>query len=315
MTAPRWLELLVRMTAGEQEEDPFIGVLEVLHDDDPTWPSSVRVFKDRARYRVEDLDGTLLTIRNAEHTFVFGGMHEEDGSDDGSPWRYANGEDGWYRPGAYGNVIERREPQDWRGDDFTSPTGPARAVTYLGRDAWEIELAPPERKPSPLVLTIDAVNGMTYERRSVRFGVLTRWTQLEVVGSHDDGLFTWDGEAHWYTHGFREVTEEEIETDRRERAEWMANHGVGPVTVTSRVDLHPHEQRDDGGFYASFDASSDGVVARRPASSEAWDLDANCTHVDRWTDGTWDWYVGSDDGPAQLAELRRQLSEPRPGAE
>jgi hypothetical protein len=310
MTPPSWLELLVRMTAGEQEERPFVGVLEVADEVETSWPSRVRVFKDRERYRVESLDGRVLTIRNAEHTFVFRDEHDEDCPDD-VPHRYDNLDGEYVRPGAYGNVIERREPRDWRGDDFTIPTGPAAAVTFLGHDAWQIELAPPEHKPSPLVVTIDAANGMTYEQRSALFGVLSRWTQLEVVDSHDDALFVWNGDAAWYTGEWREVSVEEEQQWERERAAWMAERGIGPLRVSTTLELHVHEQEEDDGFFASFDASSHGFVARRRRSDEPWDLDVDYPHLDRWSDSTWEWCVGSQDGPEQLAEIRRQLAEPR----
>lgn len=214
------------MTAGEPEESPFVGILEVrelgrddqdevveVGDDDLRWPSRVRVFKDRERYRVESLDGTLLTIRDAQYTFVFGhDLDDEDHTVAGhdTPRRFDNEADGEVRPGAHGQVIERREAIDWRGDDFTTPAGPAVPVTYLGRDAWEVELVPPLHKPSPLVLTIDAVTGMTYQQRSVQYGVLSRWVELEDVASHSDSLFEWDGHAHWYEGSFREATDEEI---------------------------------------------------------------------------------------------------------
>ena len=298
------------MTAGEPEEQPFTGVLEVTGDDDPSWPTTVRVFKDRDRYRVEALDGTVLTIRNPQHTFVF---RRDDDHDADVPHRFENDDDsGVYRPGALSHLIERREPRDWRGDDFTTPTGPARQVTYLGRDAWEVELAPPEHKPSPLLITIDAVNGMTYEQRSLLLGGLSRWTQLDLVDAHDDELFEWHGDAVWYSGESREITEEEIENLRREEVEAMRALGVGRVVVSATVELYPHERDDDGAFFASFDASTHGFVARRPRSDTAWDLDVHHRHLERWSDDTWDWCVGSDEGPELLSEIRRQLVEPRP---
>jgi hypothetical protein len=300
------------MIAGERDEQPFVGVLEVCLDGDPSWPSIVRVFKDRDRYRVEDMEGRVLTIRNPEHTFVFLDDHEADCPDRGAPQRYDNTDGEWVRPGAHAHVIERREPSDWRGDDFATPTGEATATTYLGRDAWQVELAPPEHKQWALTVTVDAVTGMTYEQRTSAHGVLTRWTDLAVVESHPGELFTWDGDARWFAVESREVSMEEEREDDRQRAAWMAERGVGSLRVSSTVRLYPHEQGDDDGFFASFSTRAHGFVARRPRSDEPWHLDVHYDHTERWSDAAWDWCIGSEDSPEQLVEIRRQLSEQRP---
>lgn len=300
-----WLELLVRMCAGEAGERPFVGVLEVPYEeDDDRWPSTVRVFKDRDRYRVETLDGDVLAIRGSAHTYVFRRDEEVQ--------RYDNDADGEFRPGPHSDVIMRREPWDWRGDDFTTPTGPASAVTYRGRDAWEIELAPPERKPSAIVLTVDATNGMVYEQRSVEFGVLSRWTEITDVESHPDELFEWTGDAVWHVVDFGIVTEEEVEREEAERASWMAEQGASSISVTEEVRLFPHESNDTGAFFASYRLDGHGVVARRPVSDEEWDLDMHYDHVERWSDGQWDWCVASGGSLDQVLEIRRQLAEPPP---
>lgn len=300
-----WLELLVRMCAGEEYERPFVGVLEVPYEEDEDrWPSTVRVFKDRDRYRVETLDGDLLTIRGSAHTYVFRRNEE--------PSRYENDADGEFRPGAHSGVIMRREAWDWRGADFTTPTGPAIAVTFLGREAWEVELAPPEHKPSALVLTIDATNGMVYEQRSVEFGVLNRWTEITDVESHADELFEWDGEVVWYEAFTHVMTDEEVEREDSERAAWMAEHGVSSVSVTEVVRLFPHQSDDSGAFFASYSLDGHGVVARRQRSDEEWDLDMDYAHSERWSDDEWDWCVASGGSLDQVREIRRQLAEPRP---
>jgi hypothetical protein len=323
MTPPSWLELLVRMTAGELEERPFVGVLEVIemrHDDDDEvhvasedeleWPSRVRVFKDRDRYRVEALDGTVLTIRDAMHVYVFHPPgHEPDDHEPGVPMKTAR-EDGIHR-GAHGADIARRSPRDWRGDDFTTPTGPARAVTYLGRPAWEVELAPPPHKPSPLVLVVDAVTGMTYEQRSIEFGVLSRWTELVTVESHPEELFTWEGEAYEYWATSGPMTEEDEREWERQRAERVAAMGLEPLDLTVKVTTHPYEVEDDGSFFVSLEARVDGVLLRRPTSPEPWDPDIHYPFVERWSDDRWDWYVASGSSVEHVTQIRRQLTEPR----
>jgi len=56
-------------------------------------------------------------------------------------------------------LIHRKPPSRWEGDDFTSLTGPIQPVEFLGRPAWEFELAPPSHKPFPLQLIVDAESG------------------------------------------------------------------------------------------------------------------------------------------------------------
>lgn len=303
------------MTAGEQDETPFTGVLEVVGDEDSEWPSMVRVFKDRERYRVEDLDGSVLTIHNLEHTFAF--RSDEDYPHDhgvpiGVPSRHDNEPGSTFHPGAYGHLIARRDPTDWRGDDFTTPTGPARAMTYLGRAAWEVELAPPAHKPSPLVIVVDAITGMTYEQRSIQFGLLSRWREIEPVESHPNALFEWDGDVHTFFGGSFVMSDDEESDWQRERAERAAALGVGPLELTVRAEVHPHEADDDGAFFASIEARVDGVLLRRPTSAERWEPDINYPHEQRWSDDTWDWCVASDGSVEHLTQIRRQLAEPRP---
>lgn len=312
------------MTAGEQEEQPFVGVLEVTEwqrddddevhpasDDERSWPSPVRVFKDRQRYRVEALDGTLLTIRDATDVYVFHPPgHELHDHEPGVPTKSAR-EDGIH-PGAHGADIARRSPRDWSGDDFTTPTGPPRAVTCLGRPAWEVELAPPPHKPSPLVLVVDAVTGMTYEQRSAAFGVLSRWTEIVTVESHPDELFRWDGEVYEYWATSGPMTQDDEREWERQRAERVASMGLGPLELTVPVTTYPHEVEDDGSFFVSLSADAQGVLVRRPTSSEPWDPDISYPFVTQWSDGHWDWCVASDSSAQHLDQIRRQLAEPRP---
>lgn len=306
--APPWIELLVRMCAGESAEQPFVGILEVAENyDGDEWPSAVRVFKDRERYRVESLDGRLLTIRQAGRTYVF---HEDD-----VPARLDDDEDGEVHHGAHGNIIRRRHPSDWRGDDFTRPAGPPREVTYLGRQAWEVELTPPPHKPSALVLTIDAGNGMTLEQRSVEFGLISRWTEIAAVESHPDDLFTWDGEVVRAWTGESEVTEEDLAEERRRDAEVAATLGIPALELSVELPMHVYVSDESGGFHAGFRTDVYGSVQRRRRSDEPWDLDQDFEHEERWSDNTWDWCVASDDVPEQLSSIRAQLTEPRPDRE
>ena len=79
----------------------------------------------------------------------------------------------------------------WSGDDFTRPSGPAREVRFLGRSAWEIELAPPPRKPHPMQLIVDQQTGLVLREGNAAFGTFTEWTSLDLTAELPDDLFVW----------------------------------------------------------------------------------------------------------------------------
>lgn len=193
---PTWPELIIQMCFGETEEQPLTGIVEVddryADDEDNGLPRTVRVHKSGARYRVETLDGDPLFIKGSDREWRF-----SPGAD--VPVMITQEDDEGYGFGSYGYAIERPNPTNWRGDDFTTPTGPPRRTTYLGRDAWEIELAPPPHKPAPILLTIDALTGMQMRWHSERFGDVFRWTEISHGVVHADGVFDWTGDYAWAT--------------------------------------------------------------------------------------------------------------------
>ncbi len=74
----------------------------------------------------------------------------------------------------------------WTGDDFTRPTGPAREVRFLDRSAWQIELAPPPRKPHPMQLIVDQQTGLLLREGNAAFGTFTEWTSLDLAAELPD---------------------------------------------------------------------------------------------------------------------------------
>ena len=318
--ASDWLEIQVRMGCGEQAEEPFIGILEVLElgtqsdeyddteDEQPTWPAQVRVFKDRDRYRVESLDGRLLTIKDREFTYAF---HDPE-----TPGRSANDDE--CARGAHGDAIQRRPAMDWRGDDFTRPTGPPRATRFLGRDAWEIELAPPSHKPSPYVMTVDAGNGMLLEGRSVLFGPHVRWLELNVQESLPDDLFTWDGDFYQgFAGSYEDMPEDirsQIDVENAERRTKLEELGIGPMTVGVTAMPHLHEWDDQGSFYASFDIDGLIVLLRRPHSEEPWEREPGMPLALEWSDGNWDWMLRATEefSAEQLEGVKRSFQAAEP---
>jgi hypothetical protein len=324
MTPPTWPELIVLMCFGESEEQPFTGVVTVDDpiagddgdgpDGDPPLPTTVRVHKKGARYRVETLDGDVLHIRGTDRSFVFRPGSQTPAMTDWS-------DDDAFGSGTYGQAVARPRPTSWRGDDFTTPTGPPTRTTFLGRDAWHVELAPPPHKPAPVQLVVDAVTGMQLRWGSDRFGDVFRWISLETGVELDDSLFEWDGPFvfGWFGQGddLPEDVREDIERSEREKAELAATIGVPALTMELGCVPQVLSVDSDGAYHALYDFEAFVTVRRRPRSDEHWELDGPDDETTRWVDDTWDWAVrlpGRSGDPGRsdrLARLRQQLAEPR----
>ena len=132
------------------------------------------------------------------------------------------------------------------------------------------------------------------------------------MASHPYALFEWNGDAFWYTATSGPMSDEAEAEWERDRAERAAALGVGPLDLTVRSRLYPHDLDDDGGFFVSIEARVDCVLLRRPRSAEPWDPDINYPHEQRWSDDQWDWCVASDGSVEHLTQIRHQLVEPRP---
>lgn len=331
MTTPTWPELIILMCFGETEETPFTGIVEVedrygfgaadgaagdldVDDMEVDLPQTVRVHKSGHRYRVETLDGEVLYIKGADRAWRF-----TPGADAPGMVDFVEGEEMEF--GSYGYAVERPDPTRWRGNNFTRPAGPMRPTTYLGRDAWEIEIAPPPHKPVPITLVIDATTGMQLRWGSDRFGDVFRWIHVEHGVYLADDLFTWDGPAFLlYSDDYSGMSDdmrEEFERADAERAAKAAALRLPDVRARVAGTMDVWGVEDDGSFHASIDFEAFVILDRRPHQDADWDdehddTDGRTRH--EWSDGTWDWRLtvppGIDD--AEAAEIRRQLSEPRP---
>jgi hypothetical protein len=305
---PTWPELIILMCFGESEEQPFTGIVEVddryADDEDDPLPRTVRVHKSGSRYRVETLDGQPLYIRAADR-----GWRIRPGGDTAA----LVNDDDEYIGGSYADVIERPNPTRWRGNDFTTPTGPATRTSYLGREAWQVEIAPPPHKPAPITLIIDAATGMQLRWGNDEFGDIFRWTDIDREVELADELFTWDG-----PFGFAYGDPEELPADVRamvergdaERAEKAKALRVPSLTVQLSAKPELFDVGDDGSFHAMFDFGGFVIVERRPHSLKEWENDDDREHS-AWTEGGWDWRLRlSDDlDPSELSAIRAQLAK------
>jgi hypothetical protein len=327
MTSPSWPELIILMCFGETEEMPFTGVVEVdealVGDGGDDWedehaallPTTVRVHKDGSRYRVEDLDGTVLYIRGADRSWQF-----RPGADMPAMVDYADDEEVGH--GSYAHAVERPNPTRWRGNDFTTPTGPVTATTWLGRDAWEVEIAPPPHKSGNVSMVVDAVTGMQLSWRHEEHGDVFRWTHIEHGVDLDDSMFTWDG-PFMFAHGgagedLPDDVLESIDRSEVEKAGRLADLGVSALAVTLSSPPEAWTVGDDGSFHAGYDFDAYVGVCRRPRSGDTWDLDGDDDTWVRWTDGDWDWAArvscrgDSTTDDQVLEQIRQQLAEARP---
>src|SRR5882757_495114 len=193
------------------------------------------------------------------------------------------------------------------------PTDRVGATTFLGRTAWTVELAPPRHKPHPIQLVVDSETGLVLQQRNDGFGSVEEWVEFVAGEALDPALFAWTGptrsaedqRAEW---GARE------DADLAARRQWF-NDNVTGSQLRVEVDLAPfvHEHDEQtGAFQASLGENHGGILARRPRSSEPWDLGWSETQH-RWSTGRWDWaltFYGDQQPTASSVEaLKQQLAE------
>jgi hypothetical protein len=83
----------------------------------------------------------------------------------------------------------------WEGDDFTQPVGRPVEMTFLGRRAWQIELAPPKHKPHPLQVVVDTETGLLLRQSNPAFDTFHEWIELDTDAQLSDELFVYtDGD-------------------------------------------------------------------------------------------------------------------------
>jgi hypothetical protein len=118
------------------------------------WP--LRVWRDGTRARIEEPDGTPNLIVGDDTCWRFEPDHEAPTASPARAVHYA---------GSGTQLLTRRNANEFTGDDFTRRTGPVAATRFPGRSAWTVELAPPEHKPYPIQLVVDAETGVILPER------------------------------------------------------------------------------------------------------------------------------------------------------
>jgi hypothetical protein len=182
---PTWFDRLVRLTVdGAGGEDRVRGVVRARIEDDGGTEFSYQVARRGKLFRCTSLKGEVHIIAGRETVWSRG---------ENSPDGYAEPRAGHVAPpDDYGFGTARPNDERWVGDDFTVVTGPPRQVEFLGRDAWEVELAPPKHKPFPMQVTIDAQTGLLLREANAAFGTFHEWIELDTDADVPDELFSWN---------------------------------------------------------------------------------------------------------------------------
>ncbi|MDQ1737218.1 MAG: hypothetical protein QOH56_3469, partial [Pseudonocardiales bacterium] len=143
-----------------------------------------------------------------------------------------------------------------------------RRTRVLGGPAWTVELAPPQHKPYPMQLVVDAETGLVLQQRNDGFGSVSEWTEFTVGEPMNDDLFSWDGATRSPVEDHALVIAEH-EADGRRRSAWFATHvAVLPLRVELSVGVWVHEfDEESGAFQASLGEHQFGMIARRPAGT------------------------------------------------
>ncbi len=147
-------------------------------------PVLTRAWRSGRRVRLERPDGRPSLIVGGESCWQFRG-------DDPVPVISPSSAGAYQGNGT--QLLHRRDSNDFIGDDFTRPTGPVGTTTFLGRQAYTVELAPPAHKPFPIQLVVDSETGLVLQQRNDGFGSVDEWAEVELGEQLDEQLFRWQG--------------------------------------------------------------------------------------------------------------------------
>ncbi|WP_031940197.1 hypothetical protein [Prescottella defluvii] len=277
----------------------------------------VRIWRDRSKVRVENLDGHPLFITDGENAWRF--------DQPGQPPLRSTAERVRYL-GTGSELLVNRPAHDWLGEDYTRPAGPIEDLAFLGRDCWSVDLLPPPRKTGLLRMVVDRETGAVLQSGNVGEGgndgndgnapaeIWVRYVELTVGDPIDPELFTWSGPTRDFDEDRRgHAALHRAEQDRKR--EWFRTNisdtlPVLRVPLPLRIEeLHTLDE-ETGAFQASMAAGfASGMLARRPRSDEPWNLRWHGS-VHRWSTEGFDWAAtlhGVDLDPDALAALQAAL--------
>ncbi len=74
-------------------------------------------------------------------------------------------------------------------DDFSRPAGRVEELTFIGRQAWRVLLAPPAHKPQPVWHVLDVLSGVTLAYQTPQGVSVAAFTELETDVEFPPGTF------------------------------------------------------------------------------------------------------------------------------
>jgi hypothetical protein len=302
MTA--WIEVLKAMVDGPHPPVQGViarsgqvesGIYSYSGDIAPVYIAGVddlQVWRDGAKVRVETMAGDPVVISNGEAVWRF--SHREQ-----YPVRGEAREMAFMGPGK--ELLITRPAKDWVGDRWTTPTGPVKDVDYLGRPCWSVELAPPRGKePFARQLIVDQRTGAVVQQRVDAAGTAVSFIEFTAGIPIDPAMFIWSGETSvpdvYRRTDFKSVQTPSLGMRTDEQQQWFRDHVTDKqLSVPVTLDLHVLKLRshhDDGSFDATIGDWPLGRLARRPRSTEEWNLEWDIPVGHAWTTEGFDWAVG-----------------------
>lgn len=290
----RWWQLVALMAVGDGTDVAVHGVARVDSQRPDGGTNEVRLWSCGPLLRREDRAGRPRLVAGSEKVWIWDG-------DDGVPVELARGSVSW--GGDDTLLTSRRTIVDYAGDDCTRPRAAPAATTFLGRAAWEVELAPPAHKTGSLTVVADAETGMVLSARHEGGGGVA-WLEVQLGADLPPELFTWDGPVR------ASPALMSMET-RRRGAAWLAERGVTFPALQAEPIADVRWFDDDGSFSVFLEHMAAVRLARRPHSDEPWD-DALLPEASHWwTTGAWDWaLLASSPGEAERVERAVRAHDP-----
>lgn len=318
MTA--WIQVLVTMVDGptipvdgivrtDRNSDEPITVFTASYGEKPViislGPDGARVIRDGRKTRVEKLTGELVLLSDGETAWHF--------HDDPSRPRQTSLERVYVAsPGK--QLLITPPTGHWVREDYARPTGPVEDIEFLGRPCWSVELAPRRPDKPSMRLIVDADSGAVLAAHSGDGIDGAAFDEATFGAPVDPAIFTWVGPIETDDDSQRKMRAA-AETRRRRTYDWFReNVSAADLHVPVLHDLTPQwiriEDEATGAFSAGFGGGEgDGILARRPRSSEPWELRYGESAA-AWSTADFDWacwvFRGTFDADG-LALLQQRL--------
>ncbi|SDD25401.1 hypothetical protein SAMN05444580_103437 [Rhodococcus tukisamuensis] len=316
-----WIQVLVTMVDGPTT--PVDGIVRTHHNSDepikvPTIsygekpvvvgldPDGVRVIRAGRKTRVEALTGELVFLTDGETAWHF---HDDPSRPRRTPLERV------HIAGPGKQLLITPPTGHWVRGNYARPTRPVEDVEFLGRPCWSVELAPRRPDKPSVRLIVDADSGAVLAEHTGDGIDGAAFEQATFGAPADPAVFTWNGPIETDDDSRGKMVAA-AETRRRQTYDWFReNVSAADLHVPVLHDLTPQWIRIDdeatGAFSAGFGGGEgDGYMARRPRSSEPWNLAWYGEAAAAWSTADFDWACHVFRGtlhPEGLSLLQRRL--------